>query len=84
MCPCSLQNLHNGYFLFKVYATDIAGNQGSTTATAFQVEGGSGASKKKWLIIGAAAGGGGLLLLVSQATGPLMQQDCNGADMADA
>ncbi|GAB4817256.1 hypothetical protein N2152v2_004302 [Parachlorella kessleri] len=61
-----LVNLDDGYFVFKVYATDIAGNQGSTTATAFQVQGGSAASKKKWIIIGAAAGGGGLLLLHGQ------------------
>mgnify|MGYP001087802966 CR=1 FL=1 len=56
--------MDDGYFVFKVYGVDIAGNQGATTITSFQVETGS-ASKKKLVIIGAAAGGGGLLLLVS-------------------
>ena len=70
ICPCPLQNLDNGYFVFMVYATDIAGNQGSTTGTPFQVEAAGTTSKKKWVIIGAAAGGGGLLLLVSQGSMP--------------
>ena len=62
-----MQNLADGYFVFKVYAVDIAGNIGPIAVTPFRVDTGSGSngSKKKRIIIGAAVGVGGGLLLVS-------------------
>ncbi|GAB4815968.1 hypothetical protein N2152v2_003014 [Parachlorella kessleri] len=59
------QGLADGYFVFKVYAIDIAGNIGPIAATPFRVDTGSGSdrSKKKRIVIGVVAGvGGGLLL----------------------
>lgn len=62
-----MQNLADGYFVFKVYAVDIAGNIGPIAATPFRVDTGSGSdgSKKKRIIIGVVVGVGGALLLVS-------------------
>ncbi|GAB4815957.1 hypothetical protein N2152v2_003003 [Parachlorella kessleri] len=68
------QGLADGYFVFKVYAIDIAGNIGPIAATPFRVDTGSGSdgSKKKRIIIGVVVGVGGGLLLTYAAVGWLL------------